>query len=198
MTNISYGYLPKPIKKESNLVNEAIRFPKVMLIDENGISFGAVDRQRALQLALDKGLDLVCVAPQAQPPVCKIMNYSKFRYEKEKKEKEAAKNQKIVDTKEIQLSPTIAEHDFNTKLTQGRKFLDHGDKVKITLRIKKRFIPLTEQAMKLVMDYVEKCDDIASSERKRPDFDGKIIQITISPKKKTPGKKEETTSPDVL
>ena len=110
-----------------------------MLIDQDGKSLGVVDTNKALDMAYDADLDLVCVAPQAQPPVCKILNYSKFRYEKEKKEKEASKNQKVVDTKEVQLSPVIAEHDFETKLNQAKKFLQHGDKVKVTLRIKRRF-----------------------------------------------------------
>ena len=94
MTINKYAYVPKPVKKESNLVNEAIKFPKVMVIDEEGKSLGVLDISKAIDVAYEHNLDLVCVAPQAQPPVCKILNYSKFRYEKEKKEKEALKNQK--------------------------------------------------------------------------------------------------------
>lgn len=151
-----------------------------MLIDQNGTSLGIMETKKAQDKAYEAELDLVCVAPQANPPVCKILNYSKFRYEKEKKEKEATKNQKTVDIKEIQLSPTIAQHDFDTKLTQGRKFLMHGDKVKVTLFIKRRYITLQDKAMEIVQDYVSKCADISQS-GKKPDFDGKVISVVISP-----------------
>lgn len=183
MNHIRYAYIPKPVKKEDNLVNEAIRFPKIILIDETGNNHGVIETRKALEYAFSKELDLVCVAPQAQPPVCKVLNYSKYRYEKEKKEKEAAKNQKIVETKEIQLSPVIADHDFETKLNQGIKFLQHGDKVKVTLRIKKRYLSLLDQSMKIVLKYVESCSEFGTTEKK-PDNDGKSIQIVISPKKK--------------
>ncbi len=180
---IKYAYLPKPVKKEENLINDAIRFPKVMLVDDDGQNYGVIDIKKAQDIAMSKELDLVCVAPQGKPPVCKLMNYSKFRYEKEKKEKEMAKNQKIVEIKEIQLSPVIAKHDFETKLNQGRKFLEHGDKVKVTLFIKRRYFSLMNQAMQNVIDYCEACNDIAQTDKK-PEFDGKSIQVTISPKKK--------------
>lgn len=166
-----------------------------MLIDETGKTVGVVETRKAVEYAESKSLDLVCVAPQAQPPVCKVLNYSKFRYEKEKKEKEALKNQKVVDIKEIQLSPTIASHDFETKLNQGRKFLEHGDKVKITVRIKRRFASLTQQAMQFVMDYVNKCADIAVPETKKPDFDGKQIMFTIAPKPKKDQKSVKVEEP---
>ena len=106
-----------------------------MVILEDGTSLGILDTNKAIDEAYKRDLDLVCVAPQANPPVCKILNYSKFRYEKEKKEKEAQKNQKIIEVKEIQLSPVIMEHDFNTKLSQAQKFLSQGNKVKVTIRM---------------------------------------------------------------
>lgn len=190
-----YAYIPqqKPVKKESNLVNEAIKFPKVMLIDSDGKSLGIIDTKKALDLAYNKDLDLVCVAPQAEVPVCKILDYPKYRYDKEKAQKEAQKNQKVIETKEIQLSPTIAENDFNTKLNQGRKFLSHGDKVKVTLRIKRRFISLSDRALEIVNDYVAKCMDIGQTDKK-PDFDGKVIMITISPRKQTTKKENKKES----
>lgn len=178
---IKYTY-EKPVKKESNFVNESIRFPKVMVIDPEGNALGVMDTKKAIDLAYNKDLDLVCVAPNANPPVCRILNYSKFRYEKEKKEKEMAKNQKIVEIKEVQLSPVIAQHDLDTKLNHARKFIEGGDKVKVTLRIKRRYISMTETAMQIVADFVEKMSDIAQTDKK-PDFDGKVIQITVSPKK---------------
>ena len=153
-----------------------------MLIDQEGKSLGVIDTAKAINMAYNVNLDLVCVAEKAQPPVCKILDYSKFRYEKEKKEKEIAKNQKIVDTKEVQLSPVIAEHDFETKLNQAKKFLQHGDKVKVTLRIKRRFITLTDQAQQIVNNFTDKLGELGQVEKK-PEFDGKVIQVTVSPKK---------------
>ena len=182
MKTIKYAYLPKPTKKESNLVNEAIRFPKVMLVLDDGTSGGIVDIKTALSIAMDRDLDLVCVAPQAVPPVCKVINYSKYRYEEEKKEKEATKNQKVVEVKTIQLSPVIASNDFNTKLNQGRKFLEGGDKVRVSLFIKRRYSSLSDKGMEIVNDYIDKCSDIAIVEKKAV-FDGKTIQVTITPKK---------------
>ena len=186
-----YAVLPKPVKKESNLVNESIKFPKVMVIDEEGKQLGVIDTPKAISIAYDHNLDLVCVAPQAQPPVCKILNYSKFRYEKEKKEKEAKKNQKnqAQEEKEIQLSPTIAEHDTETKLKQALKFLAQGNKVKVTLRIKRRYLSLADNSVELVNDFVAKCSEVGETNNKKPDFDGKLISIVISPKKQTSKKK---------
>ena len=193
MTTINkYAVLPKPVKKESNFVNEAIKAPKVMVIDEEGKSLGVLDTNKAINIAYDHNLDLVCVAPQAQPPVCKILNYSKFRYEKEKKEKEAKKNQKTQaqEEKEIQLSPTIAEHDTETKLKQALKFLAQGNKVKVTLRIKRRYLSLADNSVELVNDFVAKCSEVGET-NKKPDFDGKLISIVISPKKQSSKKKAQ-------
>ena len=167
-----------------------------MLIDQEGKSLGVTDINKAISMAYDANLDLVCVAPQAQPPVCKILNYSKFRYEKEKKEKEAIKNQKIVDTKEVQLSPTIAQHDFETKLNQAKKFLQHGDKVKVTLRIKRRFVTLTDQALENVNEFVNGLSEFGQAEKK-PEFDGKLIQVTVSPKKVSTKKTKPQTEAKV-
>ena len=191
MIIIKYAYVPKPVKKESNLVNEAIKFPKIILIvpekQEDGsfkdVNKGETTPAHGLDIAYKMDLDLVCVSPNAPVPVCKVTNYSKFKYDKEKKEKEALKNQKIVEIKEIQLSPVIAGHDFETKLNQGRKFLEHGDKVKVTLRIKRRYISMIDASLKIVQDYVDKCADLSQVEKKIEN-DGKCIQVTISPLKK--------------
>jgi len=180
---IKYAYLPKPVKKESNLVNEAIRFKEVMCILENGDSLGVIPTSKAIDEAYKRDLDLVCVAPQAQPPVCKILNYSKFRYEKEKKEKEASKNQKIVEVKEVQLSPVIMEHDFNTKLNQARKFLDNGDKVKVSIRMFRRFMPLLDQAMANINNFKEKCADLGTTDKEAV-LEGNTITLLINPIKK--------------
>ncbi len=186
MNIIKYAYIQKPVKKEGNLVNESIRFPKVMVILEDGTSLGVIDTNKAIDEAYKRDLDLVCVAPQANPPVCKILNYSKFRYEKEKKEKEALKNQKIIEVKEIQLSPVIMEHDFNTKLSQAQKFLSQGNKVKVTIRMFRRFMPLLDQALNNVNVFAEKLSEIATTDGKKAVLDGNTISLMISPiKKKT-------------
>ena len=184
MNIIKYAYIPKPTKKEGNLVNESIRFPKVMVILEDGTSLGTLDTNKALDEAYKRDLDLVCVAPQANPPVCKILNYSKFRYEKEKKEKEAQKNQKIIEVKEIQLSPVIMEHDFNTKLSQAQKFLSQGNKVKVTIRMFRRFMPLLDQALNNVNLFAEKLQEISTTDGKKAVLDGNTISLMISPLKK--------------
>ncbi len=185
MKIIKYAYLPKPVKKESNLVNESIKFPKVMVILEDGTSLGILDSKQAINEAYNRDLDLVCVAPQANPPVCKILNYSKFRYDKEKKEKEQQKNQKVIEVKEVQISPVIAEHDFNTKLNQAKKFLSQGDKVKITIRMFRRFMPLLDQALDNVNRFASECAELGTTDKKAV-LEGNTIQLLINPiKKKT-------------
>ncbi|MCY8443141.1 translation initiation factor IF-3, partial [Bacillus spizizenii] len=125
---------------KDQLVNEGIRAREVRLIGQNGDQLGIKSRQEALEIAGRANLDLVLVAANAKPPVCRIMDYGKFRFEQQKKEKEARKNQKIINLKEVRLSPTIDEHDFNTKLRNAIKFLEKGDKVKASIRFKGRAI----------------------------------------------------------
>ena len=190
MTTIKYAYLPKPVIKELYLVNEAIRFPKVMVILEDGTNLGVLDIKKAQQEADNRNLDLVCIAQNANPPVCKILNYSKFKYEKKKKDKVAQKNQKIVEVKEVQLSPVIMEHDFNTKLSQALKFLEQGNKVKVTIRLFRRYMSLKDQAIDIVNDFATKCGEIGTTEGKKPILEGNTIQLVVSPQKKKPAKKE--------
>ena len=187
---IKYAYLPKPVVKEQYLVNEAIRFPKVMVILDDGTNLGVLDIKKAQAEADKRQLDLVCIAAQANPPVCKILNYSKFKYEKQKKEKVAMKNQKNMEVKEIQLSPVIMEHDFNTKLSQAIKFLEQGNKVKVTIRLFRRYASLKDQAMDIVNDFGSKCASSGSTEGKSAMMEGNTIQLLISPVKKKAAKKE--------
>ncbi len=121
-------------------VNEGIRAREVRLIGPDGSQLGIKTRQEALDLATNANLDLVLVAATAKPPVCRIMDYGKFKYEQQRKDREARKNQKVITTKEIRLSPTIEENDFNTKLRNARKFLEKGDKVKASIRFRGRAI----------------------------------------------------------
>ena len=171
-----------PIKPNSDdLVNEKIRFPEVLLIDENGQQLGVKSRVEALNIARERNLDLLCVAPSARPAVCKILNYGKYRFEQQKKAREMKKNQKVIDIKEIQLSSNIGDHDFNTKLKAGRKFLSAGDKVKVTIRFRGRQMAFVEKGREVVDRYVEQCSDISSIE-KEASLDGKILMAINVPK----------------
>ena len=120
------------------MINEQIRDREVRLIGEDGQLVGIMSSRDAYKMAQDAGLDLVKIAPKAQPPVCKIVDYGKYRYEQARKEKEAKKKQKTMEVKEVRLSPNIDANDLNTKINQARKFLEHGDKVKVTLRFRGR------------------------------------------------------------
>jgi translation initiation factor IF-3 len=128
----------KPVKKNNDLVDYDIRFPEVLVIGPNGEQLGVKPRNEAIKLAEANSLNLVCVAPNAKPPVCKILNYGKFRYEKEKKAKEAKKNQKIVELKEVRFTPRTDLHDLETKAKATKKWLEEGAKVKVTVRFKGR------------------------------------------------------------
>ncbi len=156
----------KPQKKEEAIINESIRVKEVLLIDGEGKKTMAT--KDAIALAYARDLDLVLVAPTAKPPVCKIMDYSKYRYEQQKKAKEAAKKQResIVQMKEVRLSPVIDVGDFNTMLNRGRKFLEHGDKLKVSLRFRGRAITRKENGEKILQDYLDACEDIAQIEGK--------------------------------
>lgn len=167
--------------KDGDLVNEYIRFPEVLLIDENGESLGIKSRVEALAIAKGRGLDLLCVAPGAKPAVCKIVNYGKYRFEQQKKAKEAKKNMKVMDVKEVQLSVNIGQHDFDTKLKAARKFLEAGDKVKISLRLKGRQLAFADKGIDMVNSFINMCGDISSVE-KVPTLDGKLIMGFITPK----------------
>lgn len=163
------------------LVNEGIRAREVRLINQNGEQLGIKSRQEALEIAARANLDLVLVAPNAKPPVARIMDYGKFRFEQQKKEKEARKKQKTINVKEIRLSPTIEEHDFNTKLRNARKFLEKGDKVKATIRFKGRAITHKEIGQRVLDRFSDACSDISSIESK-PKMDGRSMFLVLAPK----------------
>ena len=167
--------------KDGDLVNEYIRFPEVLLIDENAESLGIKSRVEALAIAKGRGLDLLCVAPNAKPAVCKIVNYGKYRFEQQKKAKEAKKNMKVMDLKEVQLSVNIGQHDFDTKLKAARKFLEQGDKVKISIRLKGRQLAFADKGIDMVNSFINMCADISNIE-KAPTLDGKMIMGFITPK----------------
>lgn len=162
-------------------VNEGIRARELRLIDQNGNQLGVKSRNEALDIAARANLDLVLVAPNAKPPVARIMDYGKYRFEQQKREKEARKNQKVINVKEVRLSPTIDEHDFNTKLRNGRKFLEKGDKVKASIRFRGRAITHKEIGQKVLNRFAEECNDVATVESK-PRMDGRSMFLVLAPK----------------
>ncbi|MFG6148311.1 translation initiation factor IF-3 [Halobacillus sp. B23F22_1] len=161
-------------------VNEKIRAREVRLIDVNGEQLGVKSKNEALDIAANANLDLVMVAPNAKPPVCRIMDYGKYRYEQQKKEKEARKNQTTIKIKEVRLSPGIEEHDFNTKLRNARKFLTKGDKVKASVRFRGRAITHKELGQKVLDRLAEECKDVATIETK-PKMEGRNMFMMLAP-----------------
>lgn len=170
-----------PIKNDNTEINEMITDEKVRLIDENGTQIGIVTSDEALELANNKKLDLVKISPNAQPPVCKIMDYGKYRYEQHKREKENRKNQKVIETKEIRLSLNIEDHDLETKVKSAIKFLKSGDKVKISLRLRGRELSNIDMAIDVVNKFNEKIGDIANVDVS-PKLEGKSIVAVLSAK----------------
>lgn len=162
------------------LVNEAIRAREVRVIGANGDQIGVKTRQEALELAQNANLDLVMVAPNGKPPVCRIMDFGKYRYEQQKRDKEARKKQKTINVKEVRFSPNIEEHDFNTKLRNARKFLEKGDKVKASIRFRGRAITHTEIGKDVLDRLADECKDIAVVES-RPKMDGRSMFLILAP-----------------
>ncbi|KGX93401.1 translation initiation factor IF-3 [Pontibacillus halophilus JSM 076056 = DSM 19796] len=162
------------------IVNEKIRAREVRLIDANGDQLGVKSKNEALDIAANANLDLVMVAPNAKPPVCRIMDYGKYRFEQQKKDKEARKKQKIINVKEVRLSPGIEEHDFNTKLRNARKFLSKGDKVKATVRFRGRAITHKELGQEVLERLAEECKDVSSVEKKAT-MEGRNMFMMLAP-----------------
>ena len=166
-----------------DLVNEKIRFKEVLVIDQNGDQLGVMGRNAALNAAYEAELDLVCVAPKAQVPVCRIMNYGKYRFEQQKKQKEMKKNSKVVSIKETQLSPTIDVHDKNVKLKRTIKWLEDGDKVKVAVRFRGRQLSHVDIGQKILDDFVAECADYCQVE-KAAKLEGRTLTAILAPKKK--------------
>ncbi len=164
------------------MINEQIRDKEIRLIGENGEQLGIMSAKDAYFKAQDAGLDLVKIAPTAQPPVCKIVDYSKFRYEQTRKEKENRKKQRTTETKEVQLSPNIAENDMNTKAEAARKFITKGNKVKVQLRFRGREMAHQQNGVAILQAFCEKLEDVAAMD-KAPKMEGRNLVVTLSPKK---------------
>lgn len=172
----------RPVKDE-DMINEKIRFSEVMLIDADGAQLGNMSAREAQNIAYDQDLDLVCVAPNAKPPVCKVMDYRKHKFEQQKKARMAKKNQTATELKELRLSPTIDIGDFNTKLKNAQKFLNAGHKLKLSIRFRGRMIVHKEIGMEVMLRFADECKDIADIVQ-RPKMDGRSMHMMLEPKKK--------------
>jgi len=164
------------------MINEQIRDKEVRVIGEDGEQLGVMTPKDAMQLAKDANVDLVKIVPGAAPPVCKIVDYGKYKYELARKDKEAKKKQKVIDLKEVRLSPNIEENDLNTKMNAARKFLEKGNKVKVTLRFRGREMAHMDQSRHILTDFAEKLSDIAVID-KAPKLEGRSMMMFLSEKK---------------
>ncbi len=164
------------------MINEQIRDKEVRVIGENGEMIGVMSSRDAMKLARDAELDLVKIAPTAKPPVCRIVDYGKYRYELARKEKEAKKKQKTVEIKEVRLSPNIEANDLNTKVNAARKFLEKGDKVKITLRFRGREMAHMTTSKHILDDFAEKLSDCSVIERQAK-VEGRSMAIVLAEKR---------------
>ena len=168
-------------KKDNIQINEEIRDKELRIIGSDGQQLGIMSAKDALNLAEQKNLDLVKIAPQSNPPVCKIMDYGKYRFEQAKREKEARKNQRVVDIKEVRLSLNIDTHDFNTKLNNALKFIKHGDKVKVSIRFRGREMGHPEIGLETMKRFADACSEVAVIE-KPAKLEGRNMLMFLAPK----------------
>ena len=169
------------ISKQAHQINEEIRDKEVRLVSATGEQLGIMSAREALAKAEEANLDLVKISPNAVPPVCKLMDYGKFRFEQTKREKEAKKNQRVVEIKEVRMSPNIDANDFNVKLRNAQKFLADGDRVKVTIRFRGREMTHTEIGRELLLKFAEQCAEVATMD-KEPKLDGRHMSIFLSAK----------------
>ena len=165
------------------MINEEIRDREVRVVDQAGEQLGVMPIREALELAEEKQLDLVKIAPQARPPVCKLMDYGKYRFEQSKKEREFRKNQKVITVKEVRLSATIEDHDIDVRVKNAIKFLKDGNKVKATIRFRGRQITHSEIGFEVMKDFAERIKDVGIVER-RPAIEGRNMSMIIAPRDK--------------
>ncbi|MBR2313151.1 MAG: translation initiation factor IF-3 [Clostridia bacterium] len=169
------------------LINEEIKEKEVRVIGDDGETLGMMSGNAALKIAYDRGLDLVLIAPQATPPVCRIMDYGKYRFDREKKEKEAKKKQQVVELKEVQLSCRIDVHDFETKARNAIRFLTAGNKVRVVVRFKGREMAHQELGREMLTRFEAAVSSVGTVEKK-PVLDGRILSMIVVPQKNTPAK----------
>lgn len=169
------------ISKQGHQINEEIRDKEVRLVSADGEQLGIMSSREALERAAEQNLDLVKISPTANPPVCKLMDYGKFKFEQTKREKEARKNQHVVEIKEVRMSPGIDVNDFNVKLRNAQKFLAEGNRVKVTVRFRGREMAHTDIGKGLLLKFAEQCAEVATLD-KDPKLDGRHMSIFLSPK----------------
>ena len=163
------------------MINEEIRDREVRVVDQNGEQLGVMSSRDALALAEERQLDLVKIAPQARPPVCKLMDYGKYRFEQSKKEREFRKNQKVITVKEVRLSATIEDHDIDVKFKNAVKFLKDGNKVKVTIRFRGRQITHSEICRQVMNEFAERIKEYGTVD-KAPQIEGRNMSMFISPR----------------
>lgn len=171
----------KAIAAQNHLVNEDIKAPEVRLVGAYGSQLGIMETSKALTIAEQEGMDLVLIAPQATPPVCRVMDYGKYRFDQQKREKEQRKNQKTVEVKEIRLSLNIDVHDFDTKVDQAKKFLSAGNKLKVSIRFRGREMAHTDRGTDVMNRFQEAVGDAATVD-KPAKLEGRSMQMFMSPK----------------
>jgi translation initiation factor IF-3 len=171
-----------PPERDSTRINERIRVPQVRLISETGDQVGVIPTEQALRYAQERDLDLVEVAAEARPPVCRVLDYSKYKYEQDQKAKAARKHQQQVTIREMKLRPKIATHDYETKKGHVRRFLDNGDKVKVTIMFRGRETTHPERGEQLLMRLAEDVEDLGTVEQ-RPSLDGRNMTMVMNPLK---------------
>ena len=169
------------ISKQELQINEEIRDKEVLVIDADGKKLGVLSAAEAQKIAFEKDLDLVQIAPQATPPVCRIMDYGKYKFDQAKKEKEARKKQKTVDVKELRLSPSIDTHDVQVKVKKANEFLKDGDKVKISIRFRGREIGHSKVGMQIMEDFAKATEEFGTVD-KQPKMEGKSLVMFLAPK----------------
>lgn len=184
------------IRNQKARINRRIRVPQVRLIDENGEQVGVISTNEALMMAEDRGLDLVEVAPNSDPPVCRLMDYGKFLYEQNKKAREARKNQKVVEVKEVQIRPSTDDHDIEVKSNRAREFLSEGHKVKFNMRFRGRQLAHQDIGVKMLEDIAEKMRDVAVVEV-RPTSEGRTITMIVAPQPNKAAPKPRSERPAV-
>jgi translation initiation factor IF-3 len=172
---------PAPVQKDGPRINEEIRSREVHLIDKDGQNLGNVPIADALAKAQEAGLDLVEISPNATPPVCKLLDYGKYKYQEQKKQAEARKKQKVVEVKEIKFRPMIDDHDYQVKMRSMQRFFEEGDKVKITLRFRGREMAHQELGYKLLQRVKEDTDKISKVESE-PRFEGRQMVMLLAPR----------------
>ena len=172
----------RPPERDLTRINERIRVPEVRLIDENGQQQGVISRDEALDYARQRDLDLVEVAPDARPPVCRVLDYSKYKYEQEQKQKAARKHQQNITVREIKFRPKIAEHDYDTKKNHVERFLKHRDKVKVTIMFRGREVTHPERGEMILNRLADELGDLAIIEQ-RPTQDGRNMTMMLAPAK---------------